>query len=108
MNRRKFLLGTAGLFCAPAIVRSESLMKIWTPPGVLTYEDLIKARDLMDAERIINPPLITIDNQFVQTMQDSLVFGTSVMYVSGNKYKLLEPYDLSTAVYDPNFKSVEN
>lgn len=38
MPRRKFLLGLAGLFCAPAIVRVESLMQIapvtpFLPPG---------------------------------------------------------------------------
>lgn len=32
MNRRKFLLGAGALLAAPAIVRAESLMKIWTPP----------------------------------------------------------------------------
>lgn len=32
MNRRKFLTGAAALFCAPAIVRAGSLMKIWVPP----------------------------------------------------------------------------
>jgi hypothetical protein len=31
MNRRQFLQGSAALFCAPAIVRAESLMKIWVP-----------------------------------------------------------------------------
>jgi hypothetical protein len=32
MNRRRFLLGAGTLLAAPAIVRAESLMKIWTPP----------------------------------------------------------------------------
>jgi hypothetical protein len=32
MNRREFLTGLLALGAAPAIVRAESLMKIWTPP----------------------------------------------------------------------------
>ena len=32
MDRRKFLQGAAALFAAPAIVKADSLMKIWVPP----------------------------------------------------------------------------
>ncbi len=32
MNRRGFLGGLVGVVAAPAIVRAESLMKIWVPP----------------------------------------------------------------------------
>ena len=32
ITRRSFLKGTAALFCAPAIVKAENIMKIWTPP----------------------------------------------------------------------------
>lgn len=32
MKRRRFLKGAAALFVAPAIVRADSLMKIWVPP----------------------------------------------------------------------------
>lgn len=32
MNRRGFLTGILALGAAPAIVRAESLMKIWVPP----------------------------------------------------------------------------
>ena len=31
LSKRRFLIGTAALFCAPAIVRTDSLMKIWVP-----------------------------------------------------------------------------
>ena len=37
MDRRRFIQGAAALFCAPAIVRAESLMKIWVPPPVFTF-----------------------------------------------------------------------
>lgn len=41
--RRKFLLGLAGLFCAPAIVKAESLMRIAAPTEStpFTCEDLV-------------------------------------------------------------------
>lgn len=31
-SRRAFLFGAAGLLAAPAVVRAESLMKLWVPP----------------------------------------------------------------------------
>lgn len=31
IDRRQFLQGAAALFCAPAIVKAENIMKIWTP-----------------------------------------------------------------------------
>ena len=34
MKRRSFILGLAGALAAPAIVRTESLMKLWVPPNV--------------------------------------------------------------------------
>ena len=36
VGRRRFLAGLAGLFAAPAIVRAESLMKLWVPSQELT------------------------------------------------------------------------
>ena len=32
LDRRKFLFGTTSLFCAPAIIKAENLMKMWIPP----------------------------------------------------------------------------
>lgn len=32
LSRRQFLQSTAALFCAPAIVKAENIMSIWTPP----------------------------------------------------------------------------
>lgn len=40
MNRRGFLTGILALGAAPAIVRAESLMKIWTPPKELILPTL--------------------------------------------------------------------
>ena len=37
MNRRKFLLGSSSLFCAPAIVKAENIMSIWVPPEKHIY-----------------------------------------------------------------------
>lgn len=31
-NRRAFLFGAAATLAAPAVVRAESLMKLWVPP----------------------------------------------------------------------------
>lgn len=46
MNRRGFLQSCLALAAAPAIVRAESLMKIWVPP-----QEIILARDFA----ILNP-----------------------------------------------------
>lgn len=43
MNRRNFLLGSAAIVAAPAIVRAESLMKIWVPPAEVLTVDRIRA-----------------------------------------------------------------
>ncbi len=32
IQRRSFLLGLTGALAAPAVVRAESLMKLWVPP----------------------------------------------------------------------------
>jgi len=32
ISRRSFLKGTAALFAAPAIIKAENLMDVWTPP----------------------------------------------------------------------------
>lgn len=32
-NRRSFLIGIGAALAAPAIVRAESLMKLWVPPA---------------------------------------------------------------------------
>jgi hypothetical protein len=32
MNRRSLLLGLGAIIAAPAVVRAESLMKLWVPP----------------------------------------------------------------------------
>lgn len=37
LSRRQFLLGAVGLAVAPAIVRAESLMKIWVPKQYLEF-----------------------------------------------------------------------
>lgn len=42
MNRRSLLLGLGGALAAPAVVRAESLMKLWVPPKrrlVATLDD---------------------------------------------------------------------
>ena len=33
LSRRTFLLGAATALAAPAVVRAESLMKLWVPPA---------------------------------------------------------------------------
>ncbi len=35
LSRRQFLLSAAALSAAPAIVRAESLMKLWVPPPIV-------------------------------------------------------------------------
>ena len=45
MNRRNFLKGSAALFAAPAIVKAENIMKIWTPPDagkIMTASEVLE------------------------------------------------------------------
>ncbi len=40
MNRRSLLLGLSAVLAAPAIVKAESLMKLWVPrPTLVTLDD---------------------------------------------------------------------
>lgn len=44
MQRRGFITGAISALAAPAIVRPESLMKLWVTPksAFLTYEELLR------------------------------------------------------------------
>ena len=47
MNRRSLLLGLGTVLAAPAIVRADSLMKLWVPPKPkLIVPDLVDEADL--------------------------------------------------------------
>ena len=46
MNRRKFLQSTAALFCAPAIVKAENIMRIAEPKIILPEKKLLGAVDV--------------------------------------------------------------
>ena len=66
INRRKFLQGSAAMFCAPAIVKS--VMPIWVPPEkrILTrsFEVLSTDRDQsVFSLRIIGENLIVTGDQ---------------------------------------------
>lgn len=69
VGRRAFILGLTGALTAPAIVRVESLMKLWVPPAMDFSTDhlLIKSTERWAAgyfdERILNDPI------FVRGMQ---------------------------------------
>ena len=41
MNRRSFLKGLGILGAAPAIVKAENIMKIWTPPKDIIIPDMV-------------------------------------------------------------------
>lgn len=43
MNRRQFLQTSGALFCAPAIVKAENLMKIWVPPEKKIVVDVFES-----------------------------------------------------------------
>lgn len=46
MNRRGFLKAMLAGMAAPAIVKSENIMKIWTPPeDIITYDPLVTIPD---------------------------------------------------------------
>lgn len=50
INRRRFLQGAAALFCAPAILKAESLMRVAPPPGTRLMGGLY-VYDWVDPER---------------------------------------------------------
>lgn len=43
MTRRQFFQTSAALFCAPAIVKAENLMKIWVPPEKKIIVDVFES-----------------------------------------------------------------
>lgn len=62
-TRRGFLLGMLALGAAPAIVRAESLMRIWVPPqrNVLTLDMIRAARDRLMQDRWTEPFYVAMD-----------------------------------------------
>lgn len=52
MTRRTFLKTTGALFAAPAIVKAENIMKIWTPP---------EQQIILPDEQIVTKPNFTLD-----------------------------------------------
>ena len=61
-TRRGFLLGMLALGATPAIVRAESLMRIWVPPQeVLTLDMIRAARDRLMQDRWTEPFYVAMD-----------------------------------------------
>ena len=50
MNRRKFILGASALFCAPAIIKADSLMRVVIPSTeiILPHEPNTKIRESLE------------------------------------------------------------
>jgi len=94
VSRRGFLTGILALGAAPAIVRAESLMRIWVPPQemVIGYDlssavggDLscvVKARRLADGTlEIINIDYMTKQmSERMRLVQETIAYGALVKY----------------------------
>ena len=56
MNRRSFLKTAGIILAAPAIVKAENIMKIWTPPSDLVVPDLVFLNGILQTpEEVANP-----------------------------------------------------
>ena len=61
-TRRGFLTGMLALGAAPAIVRAESLMRLWVPPQEILTLDMIRAaRDRLMQDRWTEPVYVAMD-----------------------------------------------
>lgn len=87
MNRRGFLTGLVGVVAAPAIVRSESLMKLWVPPQEIDLVALhIQAR--LEAMRYA----------VSQTWKDAALYGTGAVQTYQEngliRFRRVSPFEL--------------
>ena len=56
MNRRSFLKGLGILGVAPAIVKAENIMRIWTPPKDIVIPDMVFLNGVLQTpEQLANP-----------------------------------------------------
>lgn len=81
MNRRGFLNGILATAMAPAIVRSESLMKIWVPP-----QELIQVHDsVVFPQNVITSDVVRFMNDMwekhVKEMEMSLLYGAVSLFM---------------------------
>lgn len=61
MNRRSLLLGLGGALAAPAIVRAETLMKLWVPKQeLLTEESLLRVMLSLPPSSFMTPSQVYI------------------------------------------------
>lgn len=74
MNRRKFLQGATALFCAPAIIKADALMKVSS--GLIIPE-----QEIYTGNEILTPEMIT--RETLRILHKRLVFTQTTYRLSG-------------------------
>ena len=96
MNRRGFLSALVGVVAAPAIVRSESLMRIWVPP-VSTSMSMHDGPLTLDMLRNIHAALLK-NALPKQVLMDARMLGTGAAqtYMEGGliRFRRVSPFEL--------------
>jgi|LakMenEpi03Aug12_release.lakeMendotaPanAssembly.Ray.scaffolds.fasta_scaffold2345287_1 hypothetical protein len=87
VSRRGFLTGMLALGAAPAIVRAESLMRLWVPPQeVLTLDAIRRAASQLMANRMAEPYFVVIDPAHMEDFSaicTGWISRDSGIYISG-------------------------
>lgn len=91
ISKRRFLQSTAALFCAPAIVKAESIMKVVMPPvrGVISGFDPVARFEEVDLRRTSDAIQKTI-----ALREDGRVFRKTITLSSSHAY--LTPDQISS------------
>lgn len=81
VSRRGFLTGMLALGAAPAIVRAESLMRIWVPPqrNVLTLDMMRAARDRLMQDRWTEPFYVAMHPSAEEAMRELMITGSATV-----------------------------
>lgn len=100
MNRRGFLGGLIGVVAAPAVVRAESLMKIWVPPSNVVLPLSVADRIAMFQGELLRHAIP------VKAWEDAAMFGTGVAiphYEGGViKFRRVSPFGLFPDLLQPH------
>lgn len=88
INRRRFLQGTAALFCAPAIVKAENIMRVVAPKVILPVSVNISVTGLIPDDRILLIDPVTgevLDSE----VADSATYKSKIIYEADKEVQLV-------------------
>lgn len=95
MDRRGFLGSILALGAAPAIVRADSLMKLWTPQQALRFHPdafeltVPEHNGLLTIDMIKRECLRIMEVELDLTIQDAMIYGSGAFCITpGNTIKI--------------------